>query len=63
MLFRQAVEVSLPEQGVEISGATTFGYDKLTGRQALVDLRSTGTRNGEPFSLEMVQELVLDSAP
>ena len=58
VLFRQSLTASVPEQDIEITGEAVFGYDKLTGVLVLVTQRSTGTRNGKPFSLTIDQELV-----
>ena len=58
VMFLQTLITSVPEQGLEVTTESAFGYDKLTGILVLTTQRSTGTRNGEPISLVMAQELV-----
>ena len=58
VLFLQTLITSVPEQGLELTTESAFGYDRLTGILVLTTQRSTGTRNGEPISLVMAQELV-----
>jgi len=48
----------IPAQGVDETLERHHGYDKLTGRVVLQQATSSGTRNGEPFSMDMLQELV-----
>ena len=52
-----------PEEGIEGTVERSLGYDKATGRLVLIETLGSGTRNGEPFSSETMQELVADSAP
>ena len=48
----------LPGQGIDATIERHHGYDKLTGRVVLQEVRTTGTRNGAPFDMEMLQELM-----
>ena len=58
--FAQSVSISAPEQGIEQVSNLVFGYDRVTGRLVLVQTVSQGTANGEPFIVEMVQQLLPD---
>ena len=58
VLFRQTLMVSLPAQEVEMTVESAIGYDKLTGLVVFITQHTSGTRNGEPLSLMMAQELV-----
>lgn len=57
-MFAIQSDLSNPQQGIQSSGETIFGYDESNGKLVLMESRSSGTRNGEPFSTEIVQELV-----
>ena len=52
------VQTANAEPGVEMTVERHVGYDKRTGRLVLMDTRSTGARDGEPFSFALVLELV-----
>ena len=58
--FAQSVSISAPEQGIEQVSNLIFGYDRATGRLVLVQTVTQGTVNGEPFIVEMVQQLLPD---
>ena len=52
---RQAFEI--PTQGIDVATERHHGYDKLTGRVVLQQNTARGTRNEEPFNMDMLQEL------
>ena len=58
IVFSRGQYWKLPEQGIEQTTEIAFGYDKVTGRLLVHESRAIGTWNGEPFSVETVQELV-----
>ena len=60
VLFLQTLNVSAPEQEIEITTEMVAGYDVLTGRLVLMDLSNTGVLNGEPLGLKIVQEIEPD---
>ena len=57
VVFTVTRPLLLPDQGIDATTEAHHGYDRLTGRVVLQETRSTGTRNGAPFSLEMLIEL------
>ena len=44
-------------QGIDATAERDHGYEKLTGRSVLGEFRTTGTINGEPFIMEILQEI------
>ena len=58
ILFSIKSDLSNPQQGIQSTGETIFGYDESNGKLVLMESRSSGTRNGEPFSTETILELV-----
>ena len=57
VVFTVKQPLLLPDLGIDATTERHHGYDKLTGRSVLVEFRATGTINGEPFNMEMLQEL------
>ena len=57
-LFLQTTTLSQPDENLELTSDTVFGYDVLTGRLVLIEDRTTGSKNGKPFSMAMAQALV-----
>ena len=58
VVFTVRQHLLLPDLGIDATNERHHGYDRLTGRVVLQETRSTGTRNGEPFNVEMLIELV-----
>ncbi len=58
VVFSVTQPLVIPGQGIDATMERHHGYDKATGRVALQEARTTGTINGSPFSMEMLQELV-----
>jgi hypothetical protein len=48
----------IPAQGIDATLERHHGYDKATGRVVLQEFRTVGTLKGQPFTMEMLQELV-----
>ena len=44
--------------GDEFSAKWVYGYDKVTGRLVLTERHQSGTFDGQPYTLDMVRELV-----
>jgi hypothetical protein len=57
VVFTVRQPVMLPDHGIDATLERHHGYDKLTGGVVLQEGRTTGTINGSPFSMEMLQEL------
>ena len=58
VVFSLTQTVILTDQGLEITANTGYGYDNLSGKLVLLESTSSGTQNGDPFSLVLTQELV-----
>ena len=58
VVFSVTQPLVMPGQGIDATMERHHGYDKATGRVVLQEARATGTINGSPFSMEMLQELV-----
>ena len=58
VVFSVTQPLVIPGQGIDAIMERHHGYDKATGRVVLQETRATGTINGSPFSMEMLQELV-----
>ena len=57
VVFTVTQPLVVPELGIDATNERHHGYDKLTGRVVLQELRTTGTRDGAPFNMEMLMEL------
>ena len=57
VVFTVRQPLLVPDQGIDATTERHHGYDKLTGRAVLQEFRTTGTRNGAPFNMEMLMEL------
>ena len=57
VVFTVTQPLILPDQGIHATLERRYGYDKLTGRSVLMQFRTTGTLNREPFTMELLQEL------
>ena len=58
VVFAVTQPLVVPNLGIEATNERHHGYDKLTGRVVLQESRSAGLRNGEPFDVETLMELV-----
>ena len=47
----------VPDRGIDAVVERRHGYDKRTGRSVLVESRASGTLNGVPITMEMLQTL------
>ena len=56
MMFSVKQVIKLPEQG-EVTSERLIGYDKLTGRIVLIESHGSGTLNGQPYRMDMVQQV------
>lgn len=57
VLFTVRQPLLVPDQGIDAAVERHHGYDRLTGRVVLQEVRTTGTRDGAPFNMEMLMEL------
>ena len=48
----------IPTQGIDATLERHHGYDRATGEVVLQETRASGTLAGQPFNMEMLQELV-----
>ena len=62
VVFSVTQPLVIPDQGIEATMERHHGYDKATGRVVLQEGRATGTTDGNPFSMEMLQELEITGA-
>ena len=58
VVFTVQQPLVVPAQGIDATTERYHGYDKLTGRAVLQQVTASGTRDGEPFNMDMLQELV-----
>ena len=58
VVFTVRQPLLVPDLGIDATIERRHGYDRLTGRAVLLEARTTGTRNGAPFNMEMLTELV-----
>jgi hypothetical protein len=56
VVFSVKQVIKLPEQG-EITSERLIGYDKLTGRVVFSETHGKGTVNGQPYSMDTVQQV------
>ena len=57
IVFMVAQVMKEPDRGIEVSTERIVVYDKLTGWLVAIESHSTGTVNGQPFSMDTVQQL------
>ena len=57
VVFTVRLPLLVPDLGIDGTTERHHGYDRLTGREVLREVRHTGTRNGAPFNMEMLMEL------
>ena len=57
VVFTVRLPLLFPDLGIDATTERHHGYDRLTGREVLREVRHTGTRNGVPFNMEMLMEL------
>ena len=58
VVFTVRQPLLLPDQGIDATTEAHHGYDRVTGRVVLQEAHHTGTRNGAPFNMDMLAELV-----
>ena len=62
VVFTVRLPLLLPDLGIDGTTERHHGYDRLTGREVLREVRHTGTRNGAPFNMEMLMARELAEA-
>ena len=58
LLFIETTAWDAPDGDDEWATKSVYGYDKVTGRLVLTERHQSGTLDGQPYSLDMVRELV-----
>ena len=58
VVFTSRQPFVIPAEGIDATMEINNDYDKATGRMVLQEARGTGTLNGQPFTMEILQELV-----
>ena len=58
VLFIETTAWDDPDSGDEYATKSTHGYDKVTGRLVLTEWHQSGTFDGQPYTVDMVRELV-----
>ena len=59
VVFTVRLPLLLPDLGINGTTERHHGYDRLTGREVLREVRHSGTINGAQFNMEMLMELEL----
>ena len=58
VLFIETTAWDAPDADDEWATKWVYGYDKVTGRLVLTEWNQSGTLDGQPFTVDMVRELV-----
>jgi hypothetical protein len=58
VVFTSRQHFVIPAEGIDATMEINNGYDKATGRMVLQEARATGDLKGQPFTMEILQELV-----
>ena len=58
VVFTSRQPFVIPAEGIDATMEINNGYDKATGRVVLQETRATGDLKGQPFNMEILQELV-----
>lgn len=57
VVFTLKDPLAVPGSGIDVTIERHHGYDRLTGRVVLQEVRTTVTRDGAPCNMDMLQEL------